>query len=588
MGRLLGIVVAMSAFAWPAFGQEQPPPPPAAADAKAPAQPDHAPLRDAKFGIFFTWGVSSILEKGDWVMADDKIPAADYRKLLDKFNPEKFDAAQWAELLKQSGAKYVMLAAKHRDGFCLFDSKLTDYDVMSTPLKRDVVKELTDACRAAGLEIFFYYSLADWHHPDYWPWGWSGTRIPGRTRHGDNSKYIEYYQGQIRELCTNYGKIAGIWLDGGGDRDPRHFNLPEVHEIVRQLQPHAVVGNNRDRANGSENNFHVFGGGMPPNHARGPSIPMQVCDTIDDSWACDAQVPKPAREILTTLISAAGRGGNLLLRVSPLADGSVRADHAGVLREIGAWLGVHGKALYGTDRGPWAWREYGVSTSTARKAYLHLFERPGDAVSLSAPPHKLLSVKTFDGKEMEFEVTDDEVRGKEITLKLPQWDEREVFDFIINLTFEKPVGGLWIPEAILPDDKGVFVLTADQAELHGDSHERRAGWLWKKEGDRLAWSVRAPRSASYHAIISYSCPEPTSGCQFTVGTEESCLIGKANSTGTKWDEREAIELPGILELPAGISAVTIKATGEPKWAFMELYEIELRPVEAVNDAGGAE
>ena len=166
----------------------------------AEGKPDLAAFERAKFGIFIHWGVSSILGKGEWVMASDKIPQGEYERLLGRFNPAQFDAKQWVELFRASGAKYVTFVAKHHDGFCLFDSKLTDYTVMRTPLKRDIAKELADACHMAGLKIFFYYSLSDWRHPDYYPLGWSGGGIPGRPKGGNNAKYIAYYQGQVREL----------------------------------------------------------------------------------------------------------------------------------------------------------------------------------------------------------------------------------------------------------------------------------------------------------------------------------------------------------------------------------------------------
>jgi alpha-L-fucosidase len=201
-------------------------------------------FQDATFGLFVHWGVSSLLGKGEWVMEKSKIPVSEYEKLPPQFNPTGFNAEEWVKTAKEAGMKYITITSKHHDGFCMFDSKLTRYDIVdATPYAKDPMKALADACHKHGLKLFFSYSLLDWHHPDYFPCGRTG-HATGREEGGDWSKYVAYYQGQVRELCTNYGAIGGLWFDGWWDRPDADWDLVGTYKIIHDLQPGALVGNN--------------------------------------------------------------------------------------------------------------------------------------------------------------------------------------------------------------------------------------------------------------------------------------------------------------------------------------------------------
>jgi alpha-L-fucosidase len=189
----------------------------------APSTPAEARrwFEDAKFGLFVHWGVYSLVGKGEWVMDKDKLPISEYAKLPPQFNPSKFDADEWVKLAQAAGMKYITITSKHHDGFCMFDSNLTSYDIVdATPYGKDPLKALADACHKHGVKLFFYYSLLDWHHPDYYPLGKSG-KTAGRAPNGNWKAYVSYYQGQVRELCSNYGEIGGLWFDGWWDRPAR-------------------------------------------------------------------------------------------------------------------------------------------------------------------------------------------------------------------------------------------------------------------------------------------------------------------------------------------------------------------------------
>ena len=201
-------------------------------------------FEDDRFGLFIHWGVYSLVGKGEWVMENDKLPIREYYKLPARFNPSRFDADVWVKLAKAAGAKYITITSKHHDGFCMFDSLLTNFDIVdSSPYHADPLKALAAACHEQRIKLFFYYSLLDWHHPDYFPLGKTG-KPAGRENHGDWKRYVAYYQGQIRELCTNYGEIGGIWFDGWWDRPDADWDLPGTYRIIHELQPGALVGNN--------------------------------------------------------------------------------------------------------------------------------------------------------------------------------------------------------------------------------------------------------------------------------------------------------------------------------------------------------
>ncbi|MBI3468641.1 MAG: alpha-L-fucosidase [Planctomycetes bacterium] len=209
-------------------------------------------FQDAKFGLFIHWGLYSVLGRGEWVQDVEQIPVSEYEKLARQFNPAKFDVAEWVALARRAGQKYVVITTKHHDGFCLFDSKLTDYDVMSTPFGRDVIKELTDECHRQGMRIGYYYSIMDWHHPDYLPRrSWEQRKGDAKFRSADGAdfdRYLEYMRGQIRELLTNYGKIDILWFDGGWERtsEEDRAKFAEILQMARDLQPEILIN---DRSN---------------------------------------------------------------------------------------------------------------------------------------------------------------------------------------------------------------------------------------------------------------------------------------------------------------------------------------------------
>ncbi len=350
-------------------------------------------FQQAKFGLFVHWGVYSVLGDGEWVMNNQKIPIKDYEKLPAFFNPEQFDPAEWVAMVKAAGMKYITITSKHHDGFAMFDSKISDYDIVDrTPYRKDVMKALAEECRKQGIKLFFYYSQLDWHHPDYYPRGRTGNDA-GRPDSGDWDRYIDYMNAQLTELLTNYGEIGGIWFDGWWDRPDARWRLEETYALIHKLQPQALVGANHHRKPFDGEDFQMFEKDLPGHNTTGFSgeseigqLPLEMCDTINGAWGFNLQDRrhKSTKELVQLLVKGAGYDANFLLNVGPMPNGKIQTEHIARLKEVGDWLQVHGESIYGTRGGPVTPRPWGVTTKKGRTVYVHVLD--WQDTSLLVPP----------------------------------------------------------------------------------------------------------------------------------------------------------------------------------------------------------
>ncbi|HEX8147053.1 MAG TPA: alpha-L-fucosidase [Pyrinomonadaceae bacterium] len=379
-------------------------------------------FRDARFGLFIHWGIYSVLGQGEWVMNNKGIPVAAYEPLALRFNPTKFDAAAWVALAKAAGMKYVTVTSKHHDGFAMFDSKLTDWDVVDrTPYRRDVVRQLADECRRQGLGLFLYYSQLDWHHPDYFPRGSTG-KTAGRPEAGDWNRYLDFMDGQLRELLTNYGRVSGVWFDGMWDRPDAEWRLGRTYALIHALQPHALVGSNHHRRPYPGEDFQMFEKDLPGRNTAGfnqtevSALPLETCETMNESWGYNAADKKfkGTRELVHYLVRAAGNDANFLLNVGPRPDGTIQPEFVERLRELGAWLRRNGESVYGTRGGPVPPQGWGVTTVKGGRVYVHVLERPGDRLTLPRLPRRVVSARLLGGGRIRFDETD-----SGLTLRLP-------------------------------------------------------------------------------------------------------------------------------------------------------------------------
>jgi alpha-L-fucosidase len=390
-------------------------------------------LDDAKFGLFVHWGVSALVGKGEWVMEQDKIPIGEYEKLPPRFNPTDFEAQRWVKAAREGGQKYLAITAKAHDGFALFDSALTRYDIVdASPYAKDPLKDLADACHQQGIKLFIYYSLLDWHHPDYYPRGKTG-RHAGRDERGDWSRYVAYYQGQVRELCTQYGAIGGFLFDGEWDRPDADWDLEGTRRMIGDLQPGALVANHHSGPPRLSEDFVVVARDRPGGDSNRPiaprDLPQVLCNTLGGpTRAIDPQNPAA---IIHELLGAAGKGAGLLLEVAARPEGTLGPDFIERLLEVGKWLDQNGTTVYGTRGGPVPPQPWGVSVakpgsgSDIAAVYLHVF-KPELPVRL---PRSLLAFDPWlEGKAVHLSAS---ALGNEMILNLPEKDRTPIDTIVV-------------------------------------------------------------------------------------------------------------------------------------------------------------
>jgi alpha-L-fucosidase len=319
---------------------------------------------EAKFGMFIHWGLYSVIGQQEWVMESEGIPIPQYEILAEHFKPAPDAARTWAKLAKRAGQKYMVMTTKHHEGFCMFDTKLTDFNAMQQGPKRDLVKVFVDAARAEGLRVGFYYSLMDWHHPD-------GARCA--TDEAARARFVAYTHGLIRELMTNYGKIDILWYDVDWPLTLEQWEADRMNEMVFHLQPEIIV-NNR---NGLEGDFST-----PEQRIQAAESgrAWESCMTMNDGWGYQQsdQDWKSARTIINNLTTCAQDGGNYLLNIGPMADGTVPDGSVRVLDSVGRWLETNGAAIYGADGGASASTgNYDNFTRKGNTLYVHVYFWPG-------------------------------------------------------------------------------------------------------------------------------------------------------------------------------------------------------------------
>ena len=338
-------------------------------------------FQDARFGLFIHWGVYSVLEDGEWVMNTRAIDKQTYEKLPNFFNPISYNPKEWVAMAKAAGMKYITITSKHHDGFAMFDSKLTDWDIVDrTPYKKDVIKMLAEECRKEGIKLFFYHSQLDWYQENYYPRGNTGITA-GRPQSGDWYKYLDYMDGQLKELLTNYGEIGGIWFDGFWDKKEADWRIDKTYSLIHSLQPACMVGSNHHLTPFPGEDFQMFEKDLPGHNTTGFSgdarigtIPLETCETMNNSWGFNLQDKnyKSAKSLIQYLVKAAGYDSNFLLNVGPMPDGRIQPEFISTLKEIGKWMEKNGETIYGTRGGPVPPKSWGVSTYKNNKVYIHL------------------------------------------------------------------------------------------------------------------------------------------------------------------------------------------------------------------------
>jgi alpha-L-fucosidase len=355
-------------------------------------------FREARFGLFLHWGVYSVpagewkdkKNYGEWFMEETHLPVSEYEKFAPQFNPVKFDAKEWVRMAKEAGMKYIVITSKHHDGFGMFRSGLTDWCIKGTPFARDPLKELADACQAAGLKLCFYHSIMDWHHPD---WGTRRAWNDKATGTPDMDRYSAYMKGQLKELLTAYGPIGIAWFDGEWESPWTHERGVDLYNYVRSLQPDIIVNNRvgKGRAGmaGMDKGKGVGDYGTPeqeiPPTGFGPGVDWESCMTMNNHWGYNKndQNWKSTKTLVRNLIDCASKGGNYLLNIGPTSEGTFPQASIERLTEIGQWMKANNEAIYGTTASPFEKLGWGRCTQKKlaggnTRLYLHVYDWPAN------------------------------------------------------------------------------------------------------------------------------------------------------------------------------------------------------------------
>ena len=362
---------------------------------------------EARFGMFIHWGIYAIParpSRSEWIRSVDQVSDEDYQIYFDTFNPVNYNPREWARLAKEAGMKYAVLTTKHHDGFCLFDSKYTDFKSTNTPCGRDLVREYVDAFRAEGLKVGFYYSLLDWHHPDYPAFNDPFHPMRGNEnyRHyGENfENYLDYMHNQVRELMTNYGKIDILWFDFHyNEMTEEKWRASDLIKMVREINPDVIID---DRLGGDikaqDKPLYVGDFGSPeqmiPKYGltdyQGTPIPWETCMTLNNCWGYSHDTNyKNAKNVINTLVECVSKGGNLILNVGPNALGEIPEQSVSVLKEVGEWMKLNGESIYSCTFSGLEKPEFGRITKNDDAYYLYIQDLTSEYIALYDIPHEI-------------------------------------------------------------------------------------------------------------------------------------------------------------------------------------------------------
>lgn len=553
--------------------------------------------RQARFGMFIHFGIYSPAGgewdgkdwpgAAEWLLVNAKADPLEYRKkLLPQFNPTKFVAAEWAQIAKDAGMQYVVITTKHHDGFCLWDSALTDYDVMNSPFKRDIMKELSDAVRAGGMHMGWYHSIMDWTHPDYLPrreWDKRATDAASYPR------YVEYMHGQLKELLTRYGKIDVLWFDGEWEGTWNHDWGKKTDDWVRSLQPQIIVNNRVDSGRAGLEGFSTseeargdFGTPEQTIPANGmPGKDWETCMTMNDTWGFKLSDKdwKSTRTLIHNLCDIASKGGNFLLNVGPRGDGTIPPESVERLKAMGAWLRVNGEAIYGTSASPFTRPfPWGRVTRKDNTLYLLILNWPADGVlRLPGLETEVKSAGFLDPnahvESVRFTSKDGGVQiGVPMTSPLPGADA-----IVMELTLAGPPKVA--PTFIQSSADGRIICTAADANSSGSiRYEERFKNLgfWYDPRSTAWWDVKSSMPKRCAVTVDYSSPPGCAGeVEVAVGETKLRAVLPARKG---WDDFASFSV-GEADIPGNKPfTVRVASLTKPGEAFVNLRSVTLYPL----------
>ncbi len=552
---------------------------------------DLAWFQQARFGMFIHWGAYSLKGvEASWPLFGLQVPRAEYEGLATRFNPTRFDPVGVARLAKRAGMKYVIITSKHHDGYAMFDTKLSDYSIVHSPYGKDVCKMLADACRAEGLRFGFYFSLADWHNPDYMTAPQTGKPGPGMLpEHLDPARweqFVAFMHGQVRELCTGYGPLDVLWFDGGWEHTPEQWKSKELHEMIRKLQPHILIN---DRGGGGFGDYGTPEQTVPD---AGPGRAWETCMTINNTWAYNPtdRAFKSVDDLLGILAKTSSGGGNLLLDIGPMPTGEVQPEFVERLEAMGRWVEANGASLYGVMAGPRKVSPENRVAMKKRTLFIHLLNPPADGkLVLHGLLNPVLNVRLLStGQHLPSEREGSDVcvhLGPALQPTLPvdvglPWPGLRVPGSlkheVVAVFFQGP---LETEEGIKPDADGSFTLPARDVTAHGLNVCYQAQYddigCWFQKDDWVSWKVNVPREATYEVIVAQGVPAGEGGTYLLTVGDQSLLV-ETQVTGS-WTDYRPLSVATV-RLGPGARMVSLKPWKLNNFALMNVKWVKLVPV----------
>ncbi len=562
------------------------------------AQPVRPPLdddarlqwfRDAKLGIFIHWGPYSVIGRHEWARHRFQIPQAEYDVFARQFNPEKLDANAWMSLFDRAGAKYVVITSKHHDGFSIWRSKASDYDMEITPYKGDPLKELAEAARKKDLRFGFYHSIMDWHHPAYRPLRAWEAKDPQAG--GNKGLYVDYMKEQLRELLTGYGDVAMIWFDGEWEHTLKDLKREdEIYDFIRMMQPNALINDRLyERQPGSRADFGTPEQFVPATGVVDPSgkaALWESCVTINmDSWGYNKYETnfKTERDLIRMLVEVVSKGGNLLLNIGPKPDGTIQPEFTTRLEAMGEWLKTNGEAIYGTKASPFSRMPFfGRATQKDANLYLHVFAWPKDG-QLRVPGLKNLVHSAYllaDAKKTPLAWRRD---GADVMVTVPKTAPDERASVVVLKLDGAPAVE---PFVIRPGEKGRFELGVESSEIDTRFEQRAKkenalGHVyltqWSRADDVPTWKLEAPKAGRYKVEVSYGSTRAGAERDYVVTAGGASVNGKTVNTGGEWVFRT--QQLGSIALVKGENTLQVKSANAQGLDGVSLEKVVLIPIE---------
>lgn len=543
-------------------------------------------FEDARFGIFIHWGGYSVIGRDEWAREMFHIPQAEYDTYALRLNPVHYDPVAWVKLAKNAGARYMVITSKHHEGFSMFRTRQSDYGIAKTPYAGDPLKMLADAARRNDMRLGFYYSIMDWHHPDYAPKrAWEPVNP---DVHPDLDRYIDNFaKKQIQELLTGYGDVAVMWFDGQWEHSSAEMHSDEIYETIRSLQPNALINDRLfhgpSQHHGDFGTPEQFVPATGMTDAAGKPMLWEACATINtSSWGYNKYETefKTSRDLIRMLIEVVSKGGNLLLNVGPTPDGRIQDEFVTRLNAMGDWMKQNGAAIYGTKASPFPRLPFfGRATQKGNLVYLHVFQWPVDG-KLHVPGLRNLvhSAKLLADPDSSLPVVRDQ---DEIVISLPKTPPNDVASVVV-LTLDGAADPL--PWSLRPDERGAITLGVESAEIESNLGQRAKkenvlGHVfltnWTRTADVPSWVIHVPHDGWYNVRLSYAAGHDNAGAEFTIEAGTSKMSGKVADTGGDYVFKAGSV--GRMELKAGQQTVRLKRTGRDGTEPMKLERLIFTP-----------